>query len=220
MDEAKRDYIRLWLDRACVDLQSARRLASPPEPILDTAFFHCQQAAEKAVKGYLAYQDHPLVKTHDVEELVELAESYEPRFATWREAAAKLTPYATAFRYPPKARNPDEEQYQQAEQAAAGLFAFVCSLLPPEAQPPEVTRTPANSSSESKLDTIYVYLPDEGVDVWRPVLAERLGESVFRITVQEYDRSIERWEFAPGDVVYCEPTQLSEGLYLVAKRRA
>ena len=136
MDEAKRDYIRQWLEKAIGDLRSARRLASPPDPILETAFFHCQQAAEKAVKGYLAYQDRPLEKTHDVEKLVESAESCEPRFAAWRQAAEKLTPYATAFRYPPKPDDPDEEQYREAEQAAAGLLAFVCSLLPEEARPP------------------------------------------------------------------------------------
>ena len=135
MDEAKREYIQQWLQMAVSDLQSARKLASPSDPILDTAFFHCQQAAEKAVKGYLAYQDHPLVKTHDVEELIELAASYEPRFSALQQAAAKLTPYSTAFRYPPRTSHPDEEQYQQAEQAAAGLFAFVCSLLPEEARP-------------------------------------------------------------------------------------
>jgi HEPN domain len=76
------------------------------------------------------------VKTHDVEKLVELAASYEPAFSAWKKAAETLTPYATAFRYPPKASEPDNEQYQQAEQAAAGVFACVCSLLPEEARPP------------------------------------------------------------------------------------
>jgi len=135
MDEAKRDYIQQWLHKAYTDLQSAQRLAARPDPILETALFHCQQAAEKAVKAYLAYRDHPLEKTHDVEKLVALAVSYEPRFATWQQAAEMLTPYATTFRYPPEVREPEEEEYAQARQAAAGLFAFVCSLLPEEAQP-------------------------------------------------------------------------------------
>jgi len=136
MDEAKRDYIQQWLKKAWRDLQSARRLASRPDPILETAFFHCQQAAEKAVKGYLAYRDHPLEKTHDVEKLVTVAETYEPRFAAWRPAAEVVTPYATTFRYPPT-KEPEAEEYERAEQAAAGLFAFVCSLLPEEARPPD-----------------------------------------------------------------------------------
>jgi HEPN domain-containing protein len=139
MDEAKADYIRQWLHKAQVDLESARRLAGPTEPLLDTAFFHCQQAAEKAVKGYLAFCDHPLVKTHNIKTLVRLAATYEGVFSQWKQAAERLTPYATEFRYPaerPEIIDLDEEQYRQAEQAAAGIFAFVCSLLPKEAQPP------------------------------------------------------------------------------------
>ena len=69
------------------------------------------------------------------------------------------------------------------------------------------------------LSTIYIYLLDESVDVWRPVSAERIDESVFRIVEQDYDQSIEKWEFEPGDLVLCELTQLSEGMCLVAKRR-
>jgi hypothetical protein len=72
---------------------------------------------------------------------------------------------------------------------------------------------------KSGLSTIHVYLLDEGVDVWRPVFAERIDESVFRIVEQDYDQSIEKWEFEPGDLVHCELTQLSEGMCLVAKRR-
>jgi HEPN domain-containing protein len=28
------------------------------EPYLDTAVYHCQQAAEKAIKAYLTYRDY------------------------------------------------------------------------------------------------------------------------------------------------------------------
>ena len=76
--------------------------------------------------------------------------------------------------------------------------------------------------SKAELFTIYVYLLDEGVDVWRPVLAEKIGESTYRIIEQNYDQSIEIWEFGPGDIVYCEPTKLYdrvEIVELVAKHR-
>ncbi len=136
MDEAKCEYIQQWLRKARTDLQSARTLATSADHLLDTALYHCQQSAEKAVKAYLAFCDHPLEKTHNVKTLVQLAARYESRFAVWEEAGKNLTPYAIEFRYPPEAVEPDDEQYQQAEQAAAGIFAFVCSLLPEEARPP------------------------------------------------------------------------------------
>jgi HEPN domain-containing protein len=146
MDEAKAEYIQQWLRKSYTDLRSAERLAGPPDAILATAFYHCQQAAEKAVKGYLAFCDHPLEKTHNVKALVRLATRYEPRFSAWEEAAQRLTPYAVAFRHPPAATEPDAEQYQRAEQAAGGLFAFVCSLLPEEARPSEQSPKPKDDN--------------------------------------------------------------------------
>jgi hypothetical protein len=52
-------------------------------------------------------------------------------------------------------------------------------------------------------DTIYVALLDEGIDVWRPVAAEKVSPDGYLIVDQDYDRAIERWEFEPGAVVRC-----------------
>ena len=50
-----------WLVKALHDLATARKAASPPDPYLDTAIYHCQQAGEKTVKGFLAFHDQPPV---------------------------------------------------------------------------------------------------------------------------------------------------------------
>ena len=42
---------------------------APPLP--REALYHCQQAAEKALKGFLAFHDHPFRRTHDLRELGE-----------------------------------------------------------------------------------------------------------------------------------------------------
>jgi hypothetical protein len=52
---------------------------------------------------------------------------------------------------------------------------------------------------------VYMRLLGEPVDVWRPVQAEHLGDAVYRILPQEYDREIETWEFEPGSTVICGP---------------
>jgi HEPN domain-containing protein len=57
MDEVKRDWVRSWLAKAQSDLRSARARAALPEHATDTAVYHCQQAAEKAIKGYLAFRE-------------------------------------------------------------------------------------------------------------------------------------------------------------------
>ena len=63
--DAKRSLVRNWLKKARRDLLSARRLARGKDPYFDTAIYHCQQTAEKAVKGWLVYHDQSFEKTHD-----------------------------------------------------------------------------------------------------------------------------------------------------------
>ena len=72
----------------------------------------------------------------------------------------------------------------------------------------------------SRAVQIFVRLLDEGVDVWRPVLAEHLGGSVYRIVSQPYDREVESWQYEPGDEVFCELIESNEGRILAATKRA
>jgi hypothetical protein len=55
----------------------------------------------------------------------------------------------------------------------------------------------------SERDTIYVAVLDEGIDVWRPVDAEKLAPDRYLTLEQDHDPGIERWEFAPATVVRC-----------------
>jgi len=73
-------------------------------------------------------------------------------------------------------------------------------------------------SSEST--TVYVFLPDEGVDVWRPVHAVRSGNG-FRLLDATPDGAHdgERWEFPPGSIVRCETRLLSDEQHFVAVHR-
>jgi len=132
---AKLELVRNWLIKARRDLAAARKLATDPDPYLDVAVYHCQQAAEKTVKGFLVFHDQPFEKTHDVEVLVSLAQRYDARFSTWIEAAVRLTPYSTEFRYPSGLLEPTPDEFEQALEAANGLYAFVLPLLPPEVHP-------------------------------------------------------------------------------------
>ena len=63
---------------------------------------------------------------------------------------------------------------------------------------------------------ILVSLLNDGVDVWRPILARRVRSDIFRIVDQPYDREIEKWQFEPGDLVVCEMIDSSDGLILAA----
>lgn len=50
---ARQELARNWLIKAQHDLAAARKLCADPDPYLDVAIYHCQQAAEKTVKGFL-----------------------------------------------------------------------------------------------------------------------------------------------------------------------
>jgi HEPN domain-containing protein len=137
MDEAKRELVHAWLVKARNDLITARQIGGLPDGPLDTAIYHCQQAAEKAVKGYLAFHDHRLERSHDVERLVELAAGYDASFAAHEEAAITLTPYATAYRYPGESATlePSRSEFEEALKLAGELVGFVLSLLPRDVHP-------------------------------------------------------------------------------------
>lgn len=62
--------------------------------------------------------------------------------------------------------------------------------------------------------TIYVELRGEGIDVWRPVSAVRLGDDVYRLP--EEAPGDEAWAFPPGANVVVEMRELSDGPALVA----
>jgi hypothetical protein len=46
------------------------------------------------------------------------------------EAAERLTPYATIFRYPGELLEPGREEFEQALADAEGFYDLVLSLLP------------------------------------------------------------------------------------------
>ena len=135
MGKPHNEVVRSWFAIAKRDLDSAYRLATGPDPYLDTAVYHCQQAGEKAVKGFLVFHNRDFPHTHDVRNVVAIAETIEPRFGAWLDAADLLTPFATAFCYTDELIELRQDEFDQALKAAADLYAFVLSLLPPETHP-------------------------------------------------------------------------------------
>ena len=80
-----------------------------------------------------------------------------------------------------------------------------------------------SAAMASSTDTvvIHVRLLGEGVDAWRPVEAERLGETTYRIVDAQVPED-EAWSFQPGDIVVVEHREGEgeEGRDLVAVARA
>ncbi len=91
MSDAKRQLVLNWVSKAQHDLASARVLSKADPPLLDTAIYHCQQAAEKAMKAFLVFCDEEFGKIHDVEALIQSALKHNTGFSQWLEAGTRLT---------------------------------------------------------------------------------------------------------------------------------
>ena len=129
MADSKAELVRAWVSKAQSDLGTARKLGNGPDAYLDTAIYHCQQAAEKAIKALLVQNDLRFEKTHDLEVLIARATPVAPALAKLLDQADRLTPYAVAYRYPGVELVPSGEEFAAALTAAEEIVACVESLL-------------------------------------------------------------------------------------------
>ena len=127
--DSKDELVKNWLIKAQRDLLAAQKLSSGSDIYSDIAIYHCQQCAEKALKGFLVLQGQTFPRTHDVRLLVQLAIAINPDFQRHQETSELLTPYATEFRYPSNVMQPTEEELKEAIERAEEIFNFITSLL-------------------------------------------------------------------------------------------
>jgi HEPN domain-containing protein len=120
---------RDWLARADEDLAATRRLIQTPPPLMGIASYHAQQAAEKALKAFLAAHNAAFRPTHNLEELLPPCVAIEPSLGRFAVAARTLTPYAVRFRYPGGPLAPTQTEGELALQLAADLVEFVHGQL-------------------------------------------------------------------------------------------
>lgn len=88
-----------WLDKALCDLQAARILLTWGGDPGMTAF-HCQQAIEKAFKGYLLFKTGRHFDGHNLTYLCRQAALADPAFAEYLDESAALNNLYIETRYP------------------------------------------------------------------------------------------------------------------------
>jgi predicted nucleotidyltransferase len=124
-----------WLQLAKDDLARVDMHLTPDPPDVKGALFFCQQAAEKALKGFLMWCDVPFHKVHEMKELGEQCVAQDPTLADLATRIDKLTAYAFRFRYPGASYEPSLEEGQAALSLARETYDAVLSRVPPEARP-------------------------------------------------------------------------------------
>ena len=60
-----------WIQKAESDLRIVEKDLVTAAPVTDVLCFHCQQAAEKYLKAFLAYKGNVPERTHLIERLIQ-----------------------------------------------------------------------------------------------------------------------------------------------------
>jgi HEPN domain-containing protein len=120
---------REWLARAEEDLRVAELTLRASPPLLGSSAYHSQQAAEKALKAFLAARQVRFRLVHDLVELQGQCQEVESEFEQFESAAQTLTPYATQFRYPGGPVAPEQDDAHEAFRLARDLVDFVSGRL-------------------------------------------------------------------------------------------
>jgi HEPN domain-containing protein len=127
-EKGDRDVALAWLRKADSDLANAE-LCLAAEKALDTACFHCQQAAEKSLKAYLIAKNVQFPLTHDLKRLLDHCSRIDPTFGPLTESTLELNPFAVVTRYD-DAFWPEAEEVQAALESARKIRRFVQERFP------------------------------------------------------------------------------------------
>lgn len=119
-----------WMAHALADLRAAELLIEAQDISTATVCFHCQQAAEKALKCFLVSQDVAFEWSHQIEYLLPLCVKRDASFDDFRESGPILSRYAVRFRYPHPEPDPSDQDAQEALGLAGRIIAFVRERIP------------------------------------------------------------------------------------------
>ncbi|MGD1862841.1 MAG: HEPN domain-containing protein [Leptolyngbyaceae cyanobacterium] len=119
-----------WFRKADSDLTTAQLVLASEGPY-DTACYHAQQAAEKYLKGFLAFRGMAIPRIHDLLELNQLCANATENWLVKVDILAELMPYAVESRYDLEFF-PDQETASEALELAQRVKAVVLNAIPPQ----------------------------------------------------------------------------------------
>lgn len=89
-----------WFRYAKQDLDSAIYLQEMRPVPVEIICYHCQQSAEKYLKGFIAFHGGAIQRVHDLVALNKTCMKYDENFMQIREECLNLTDYGVQARYP------------------------------------------------------------------------------------------------------------------------
>lgn len=125
----KFDIVTLWIEKADHDLGTAQVTYLCLPEYRDTIAFHCQQAAEKYLKGFLLFLDIPFKRQHSLNYLLGLLSQMIEISDELYDYASELEDFAVEIRYPDTTNELSDDDIQQAFKIAKFIRAFVLSQM-------------------------------------------------------------------------------------------
>jgi HEPN domain-containing protein len=130
---ARWEAVEDWLAVADVDRNTAAACLDVPS-LHPSVAFHCQQALEKLLKGFLTLAGKRSRKTHSLEQLGSLAQASFPEIAELVAPAKDWSRWAVDYRYPaPRHRAkplPEEDELRRALTVIDALAARLRAANP------------------------------------------------------------------------------------------
>ena len=117
------------------DLRRGEVLLAATPPDFEDALFHCQQAAEKAFKGFLTWHDVAFRRIHELDTIGGQCADVDSTLADLASRADVLTKYAWRFRYPGAPYQPSLQEMEEARALAREAYQAVLDRLPAEVHP-------------------------------------------------------------------------------------
>jgi len=118
-----------WFAKAAQDMKRVDALLAINDD--EGAGFHLQQAVEKYLKGYLLGRGWPLKRTHDLDDLLDDALTFDSHFEIFRDACRFSGEFYVSERYPfPLASTPPRRQLDDAIAQIKKLIVYIVEQTP------------------------------------------------------------------------------------------
>ena len=127
-DGKLQEIVWQWFEKANHDIIAVQRELTNEAPLTDIACFHCQQAAEKYLKAFLAAHLIKPPRIHDIATILKACSELDASFEQL-EKVSYLTDFAVEMRYPDAFYMPVIDDARKAYEDAISVKNFVASRL-------------------------------------------------------------------------------------------
>jgi len=111
--------VERWLAVADRDRRAVEICMAADPPSREVAAFHCQQAVEKLLKGFLTLAGKRSRKTHSLAQLGSMVEDSFPELAPLLQAVEDWSKWVVAYRYPSENADPEPDDDELTRALAA-----------------------------------------------------------------------------------------------------